>query len=388
LNSSAELWSVHTPMIEQERRLYNRKTLNPLPSINLSSGNGGVVLDVSEQGLRFRALAPIEESGPIQFSFSAHSDLIAGIADLVWTDPSRKTGGLRFTHLSDDAREQIRRWPYAANLLLSFGEDMSLHIQAAEETLVSRLFGWVHSPWMQRLRSIPQGSEFSDLKRDIGKFFARSTEGSSGGENPSPFKAASAAFVVILILIASYFNHRRLGESLVWLGTKISGEAQPQMITQSRPSNFSTQAPVTSNSAADKLSVSTGQDQAEIEPPKAPTDLTGKEIAPASPAPHEAAPNPRLPKTSSPSKEIVLQVAALSSEADARKMADNLQHENFHAYVRTLPVDSLYRVMLGPYANEESARAAIGKLKKAGFNSFMRRESIVALAGITGNATP
>jgi cell division septation protein DedD len=375
-------------MIEQERRLYNRKTLNPLPSINLSSGNGGVVLDVSEQGLRFRALDPIEESGPIHFSFSAHSDLIAGIADLVWTDPSRKTGGLRFTQLSDDAREQIRKWPYAANLLLSFGEDMSLHIQAAEETLASRLFGWVHSPWMQRLRSSLQVIEFSALKRTMDQFFSPFTEGSSGGESPSPFKAAAAAFVVILILIASYFNHRRIGESLVWLGTKISGEAQPQMIAQSRASNFPTQAPATGNPAADKLSASTRQDQADLEPPKAPTDLTGKEIASASPVPHEAAPNARLQKTLAPSKEIVLQVAALSSETDAHKMVDNLQHENFHAYVRTLPVDSLYRVMLGPYANEESARTAIGKLKKAGFNSFMRRESIVALAGTTGNATP
>src|ERR1700728_4426973 len=213
-------------MIEQERRLYSRKTLNPLPSINLSSGNVGVVLDVSEQGLRFRALAPIEESGPIHFSFSAHSDLIAGIADLVWTDPSRKTGGLRFSQLSDDAREQIRKWPYAANLLLSFGEDMSLQIQAAEETLASRLFGWVHSPWMQRLRSELQGIEFSALLHSVDQFFSRFTEGSSGGENPSPFKPAVAAFVVILILIASYFNHRRLGEGLVWLGMKISGEAQ------------------------------------------------------------------------------------------------------------------------------------------------------------------
>ena len=58
--------------MHHERRQYSRKTLNPLPYINLPSDNGGIVLDVSEQGLRFRATAlRLEHSGPIPF-FASH----------------------------------------------------------------------------------------------------------------------------------------------------------------------------------------------------------------------------------------------------------------------------------------------------------------------------
>ena len=81
-------------MKPQERRQYSRKTLNPLPYINLPSGNGGIVLDVSEQGLRFRATAPVEQSGPIIFWFTARSTLVAGVGELVWIDQAKKTGGL------------------------------------------------------------------------------------------------------------------------------------------------------------------------------------------------------------------------------------------------------------------------------------------------------
>jgi cell division septation protein DedD len=71
-----------------------------------------------------------------------------------------------------------------------------------------------------------------------------------------------------------------------------------------------------------------------------------------------------------------VQVAALAQEEDARKMAEDLRQENFKAFVRTLPGDSLYRVTLGPYPDPASARTSIAKLKKAGFSAFIRREPV------------
>src|ERR1700674_5405352 len=121
-------------MIQQERRQYSRKTLNPRPYSNLPSDNGGIVLDVSEQGLRFRAIAPVEQSGPIPFSFTSHSNLVAGIGELVWFDQATKTGGLRFTQLPYNALEQIRKWPQNTNLRPEISNDLTLHIPAPDES--------------------------------------------------------------------------------------------------------------------------------------------------------------------------------------------------------------------------------------------------------------
>src|ERR1700690_4157739 len=120
-------------MSHQERRQYSRKTLNPLPYISLPSDNGGIVLDVSEQGLRFRATEPMEQSGLILFSFTAHSTLVAGIGELVWIDQAKKTGGLRVTELPYNALMQIRKWPHDSNLRLGIGKDLTLDIPAPDE---------------------------------------------------------------------------------------------------------------------------------------------------------------------------------------------------------------------------------------------------------------
>jgi cell division septation protein DedD len=83
-----------------------------------------------------------------------------------------------------------------------------------------------------------------------------------------------------------------------------------------------------------------------------------------------------------------VQVAALTEEVEARKLSDRLRQENFQAFVGTLPADSYYRVMLGPYADQESARIVLGKLKRAGFSSFIRRESVSERLGSQSMATP
>jgi cell division septation protein DedD len=102
--------------------------------------------------------------------------------------------------------------------------------------------------------------------------------------------------------------------------------------------------------------------------------ITQEKSAPtAAPRIQETAARP--PKPEAPARKLVVQVAAVKAEADARELTNTLRQKNFEAFVGTLPVDSLYRVMLGPYADQASARVVLDKLKKAGFNSFIRREA-------------
>ena len=60
-------------MMPQERRLSIRKTPDHLAYLSLPSDNGGIVIDVSEGGLGFHAIAPVEADGPIHFRFAIDS---------------------------------------------------------------------------------------------------------------------------------------------------------------------------------------------------------------------------------------------------------------------------------------------------------------------------
>jgi cell division septation protein DedD len=77
---------------------------------------------------------------------------------------------------------------------------------------------------------------------------------------------------------------------------------------------------------------------------------------------------PRLPKGA-----MVLQVAALKREADALKMADEIQLKKYPAFVIMLPSDSLYHVQVGPYTDEKSAENAKRTLEQIGFKSIIKR---------------
>ncbi len=102
----------------QERRLNTRKTPKQFAYLSLPMNNGGVVVDVSEGGLGFRAISPVEADGPIHFRFAIDSDArITAVGELAWKDETGKIGGLRFTEISDEAREQIRVWASQTNAM-------------------------------------------------------------------------------------------------------------------------------------------------------------------------------------------------------------------------------------------------------------------------------
>ena len=76
---------------------------------------------------------------------------------------------------------------------------------------------------------------------------------------------------------------------------------------------------------------------------------------------------PRIPHGA-----IVLQLAALKSEADALALTDALQQKKFPAFVATPTSDSFYRVQVGPYADEQSANLAKQSLERAGFKVIIK----------------
>jgi PilZ domain/SPOR domain len=126
-------------MPRPERRQLPRMTVNGPAYVNLDPNNGGVILNISEGGLCFQSTAPIQRTETIRFWFSYRhpiqgftsgadaptkgvSRFIEVGSELAWTDHTRKTGGLRFTNLPADSREQIRNWIRQSSLVAVNGK--------------------------------------------------------------------------------------------------------------------------------------------------------------------------------------------------------------------------------------------------------------------------
>src|SRR5437763_1155347 len=117
LQGSSPEFEASAKPVESERRRSPRAVLQQLAYIRLEPDSGAIVLNVSEDGLAFHAVAPVHQSGTIRFSFSVKGNgQIQAVGELAWTDESRKTGGIKFTYLPDAAREQIRKWAAQSGL--------------------------------------------------------------------------------------------------------------------------------------------------------------------------------------------------------------------------------------------------------------------------------
>jgi cell division septation protein DedD len=397
-------------MMERERRLSDRKTLNPLPYINLPGDNGGLVLDVSEQGLRFRAIAPVEQKGPILFWFTAHSNLIAGIAELAWTDETKKNGGLRFTQLPYNAREQIRKWPFEPTFRPSFSQDLTLHIPATDGapargiSLDSSHFAAMADDSFTR--KTPEAESFEAVLRESQRSLEESVQPEKQllpwetylKPNWRPMARTICTLLLgIIVPTFAYTQHRAVGQWLVRLGMKISGQVSTVAAAATAPPlplprvdipSIYGMKPTKSPSLpappppapAPKANAEAPKEKAPVPPPgKA---ETAKEKAPVlSAAKEDSAEAQAANPAAARGTQLIVQVAALEKEDDARTLAESLRQKNFKASVSTLPGDSLFRVTLGPYQDAASARSLVAKLKKAGIPAFIRRETVAGSQG-------
>lgn len=100
-----------TSMKAAERRTGPRTKLVEIAYIGMGPENGGLVLDVSDGGLSFHAVAPVQPAEKIKFllSLRGHSR-IEGAGEVVWTNQMGTVCGMKFTSLSAGALEYLNNW--------------------------------------------------------------------------------------------------------------------------------------------------------------------------------------------------------------------------------------------------------------------------------------
>jgi hypothetical protein len=96
--------------MKQNERSTVRKRTQQLMYLELGWDNGGIMLNLSEDGCGFQAISPVT-LGKTRFAFQISGGRrIAGDAKVQWVDEPGIMGGLQFLDLQDEVRKQIRMW--------------------------------------------------------------------------------------------------------------------------------------------------------------------------------------------------------------------------------------------------------------------------------------
>src|SRR3974377_305635 len=94
-----------------ERRHKLRKRPLRLVYVELVSGNGGMMRDLSEEGFDVRAMMPLRQSEKTTFSFTLGDTLrIEGEGKILWTEEGGRVAGVEFLQISPEMRTNIDDW--------------------------------------------------------------------------------------------------------------------------------------------------------------------------------------------------------------------------------------------------------------------------------------
>jgi hypothetical protein len=206
-------------MTNLERRRTPRTTITGHAYVNIEPNNGGIVLNVSDEGLCFHSFDPVPRNGKVRFWFSERNRRIEAQAKLAWTDETQKAG-LQFTTLPAEAREQIRQW------MIQSATPLGTVDGSAPAALPPRGFP-ARPDKRAEIRPGPVGSAAlgavsTELKAP--KQFSGFSRGLVTG-------LLVSAVVVAAFLFQGY--RREFGESLIRLGERFA--AKPQVQTVATP---------------------------------------------------------------------------------------------------------------------------------------------------------
>ena len=90
---------------------FTQKKPLQLVYLELGVGNGGMLLTISEDGFRFRAVAPVHENTTMPFAFSLDGrNRLDGTGTVEWVEEDGKSGGMRFAEVSPEFHAALSAW--------------------------------------------------------------------------------------------------------------------------------------------------------------------------------------------------------------------------------------------------------------------------------------
>ena len=281
--------------MKQEKRSAVRKRTQQLVYLELGRDNGGVMLNLSEEGCSFQAITPVTR-GETRFAFQISGGRrISGDAEVMWVDDVGIMGGLRFLNLPVEARNQIRQWLVETNAPEERGAfepaaTLPLDsvkrspkpkprrepepVQAREHPQSAPVYAGVGameeeaptgSPWAYQQRPGPSpthGDQFGmPMLREDGSLVATRERSAAIWRS-----IAVLATVTALAALVAIYQHD-VGSSLIWLGEVLSGKTKASVMTPENKPTTTNRSPDSGLTNASPSQSHTASSQPEETPP-------------------------------------------------------------------------------------------------------------------------
>jgi hypothetical protein len=252
---------VKVETMKQNKRAIVRRRTQQLVYLELGRENGGVMLNLSEEGCGFQAITPVKV-GESRFGFQINGGRrIAGDAEIVWADESGVMGGLRFINLPPEARKEIRSWLEETNAPMEYGYASAAAASAAAAgAAVGSATG--ARPARANVAPDPYPREAANVRMPqqeapqppLPAWATASSLGYPLANEPrytSPFNESMAAYpdtqrratsvwrglavvaMLIAVLAVGIVYQKDVGNSLIWMGETMSGKTKASTVVPS-----------------------------------------------------------------------------------------------------------------------------------------------------------
>src|ERR1700719_969886 len=92
-------------------RLFPRQRVERLFYVDLGSDNGGFALNISEAGMTFQGIRPLQKDQVIPIKYKLlGNQCVETMAQVIWLNDLGKGGGVQFIELPEGSRHLIHQW--------------------------------------------------------------------------------------------------------------------------------------------------------------------------------------------------------------------------------------------------------------------------------------
>ncbi len=236
--------------MEPDKRRFVRKRTDQLLYAEFGPDNGSILLNLSEGGCSFQSMAPVRAE-QMRFSVSVGDGRkLEGDGQMVWSDTSKKTGGMRFLNPSQELQEQVHEW-LEETLVTADGTldpaAMESKAKRRRKKLREEARADAELAWEEGALKAGETKPVSEIEPGAAKAgagknplahvfspdlaayndLALRPANFAGEEGPSGTRRGVAAIALSTILLMTLIGYRReLGHLVISFGSTIAGDDQ------------------------------------------------------------------------------------------------------------------------------------------------------------------